>query len=72
MSSFLLKYSKNDDRIRHISIGHVGFSKAMNQAISSIEGKYLYVMKPSTNLKFRGVLPTIDSFANSIYIKYID
>lgn len=26
----------------------------------------------STNLKFRGVLPTIDSFANSIYIKYID
>ena len=51
----LEEYSKKDDRIKHISIKHSGFSKAMNQAISSIEGKYLYVMKPSTNLKFNAL-----------------
>ena len=51
----LEEYSKNDDRIRHISIGHVGFSKAMNQAIGLTEGKYLYVMKPSNNLKFNAL-----------------
>ena len=51
----LEEYSKKDNRIKHISIKHSGFSKAMNQAISSIEGKYLYVMKPSTNLKFNAL-----------------
>ncbi len=51
----LEEYSKKDDRIKHISIKHSGFSKAMNQAINSAEGKYLYVMKPSTNLKFNAL-----------------
>ena len=49
------EYSKKDDRIKYISIQHLGFSKAMNQAINSAEGKYLYVMKPSTNLKFNAL-----------------
>ena len=51
----LEEYSKKDDRIKHISIKHLGFSRAMNQAIGSIEGKYLYMMKPSTNLKFNAL-----------------
>ena len=51
----LEEYSKKDDRIKHISIKHSGFSKAINQAINSAEGKYLYVMKPSTNLKYNAL-----------------
>ena len=47
----LEEYSKKDDRIKYISFKHVGFSQAMNQAINSAEGKYLYMMKPSNNLK---------------------
>lgn len=51
----LEEYSKKDNRIKYTSIQHLGFSKAMNRAINSAEGKYLYVMKPSTNLKFNAL-----------------
>lgn len=48
----LKEYSNKDNRIRYISIKHVNFSKAINHAISLINGKYIYFMKPSTCLKF--------------------
>lgn len=48
----LMEYSKKDNRIRYISIKHVGFSKALNKFISLTGGKYLYIMKPSTSLRF--------------------
>lgn len=49
------EYSKRDARIRYISIKHSGFSKALNKFISLTGGKYLYIMKPSTNLKFNAL-----------------
>ena len=48
----LEEYSKKDVRIKYVSLEYLGFSKAMNQAISLIEGKYVYFMKPSTHLKY--------------------
>ncbi len=51
----LIEYSKRDARIRYISIEHSGFSNAMNKFISLTGGKYLYIMKPSTNLKFNAL-----------------
>ncbi len=51
----VMEYSKRDARIRYISIEHSGFSKAMNKFISLTGGKYLYMMKPSTNLKFNAL-----------------
>lgn len=51
----LEEYSKKDNRIKYISLKHLGFSKAVNQAFSSIEGKYLYLMKPSSNLKINAL-----------------
>lgn len=47
----LEEYSKKDNRIRFITIKHLGFSKAMNHAFSLIDGKYIYIMKPSSYLK---------------------
>ena len=44
-------YSKKDNRIKNVSIKHLGFSKAINQVIDMLEGKYIYLMKPSTYLK---------------------
>lgn len=49
------EYSKKDVNIRHLSIKHSGFSKAMNQAITSTEAKYIYIMKPSACLKFNSL-----------------
>lgn len=51
----LEEYSKKDNRIKYVSLKHLGFSQAVNQAFSSIEGKYLYLMKPSTNLKINAL-----------------
>lgn len=51
----LKKYSKKDSHIRYISIKHLGFSKAMNQALTSTEAKYIYIMKPSSCLKFNAL-----------------
>lgn len=47
----LMEYSKKYARIRYISINHLGFSKAMNEALNSAKSKYIYIMKPSTCLK---------------------
>ena len=47
----LKEYSKKDVRFRYLSIEHSGFSKAMNQALTSTEAKYIYIMKPSACLK---------------------
>ena len=51
----LREYSKNHARIRYISINHFGFSKAMNQVMTSTEAKYIYIMKPSVCLKFNSL-----------------
>ena len=51
----LEEYSKKDNRIKYVSFKHLGVFQAINQAITSIEGKYLYLMKPSTNLKFNAL-----------------
>ena len=51
----LMEYSKRDARVRYISIKHSGFSNAMNKFVSLTGGKYLYMMKPSTNLKFNAL-----------------
>lgn len=51
----LNEYSKKNTHIRHISIKHQGFSKAMNQAMALAEAKYIYVMKPSAYLKFNAL-----------------
>ncbi|WP_296882411.1 glycosyltransferase [uncultured Methanobrevibacter sp.] len=48
-------YSKKDARIRFVSIKYMGFSKAMNKAMSFVDGKYIYIMKPSTFLKFNAL-----------------
>ena len=48
-------YSKKDAHFRYLSIEHSGFSKAMNQAITSTEAKYIYIMKPSACLKFNSL-----------------
>ena len=44
-------YSKKDAHFRYLSIEHSGFSKAMNQTLTSTEAKYVYIMKPSACLK---------------------
>lgn len=51
----LMEYSKRDARVRYISIKHSGFSNAINKFLSLTGGKYLYIMKPSTNLKFNAL-----------------
>ena len=47
----LKEYSKKYAHIRYITIKHLGFSKTMNEALTSTESKYVYIMKPSSYLK---------------------
>lgn len=50
--SIIKKYSKEDKRIKFISLNQNSFSKSINLVLDLCVGKYVYFLNPDTKLKF--------------------